>query len=85
MFLIYGGVDEELGVRCHTDASFHTDRDDSRSQSRYVLTLNRGVVTWKSSKQKVVAQSTTESEYIDASEATQEAVWMKNLCINLII
>ena len=42
MFLIYGGVDEELGVRCHTDASFQTDQDDSRSQSGYVFTLNGG-------------------------------------------
>ncbi|KAD4385631.1 hypothetical protein E3N88_25800 [Mikania micrantha] len=52
MFLVYGGVEEELSVRCYTDASFQTDRDDSRSQSGYVFTLNGGAVTWRSSKQK---------------------------------
>jgi hypothetical protein len=83
MFLIYGGIDEELAVKCHTDASFQTDRDDSRSQSGFVFTLNGGAVTWKSSKQKVVAQSTTESEYIAASEAAQEAVWMKKFITDL--
>lgn len=83
MFLIYGGVEEELIVRCHTDASFQTDRDDSRSQSGYVFTLNGGAITWKSSKQKVVAQSTTESEYIAASEAAQEAAWMKKFISDL--
>ncbi|KAI3813961.1 hypothetical protein L1987_18697 [Smallanthus sonchifolius] len=77
MFLIYGGIEEELTMKCHTDASFQTDRDDSRSQSGHVFTLNGGAITWKSSKQKVVAQSTTESEYIAASEATQEAAWTK--------
>ncbi|KAD4179359.1 hypothetical protein E3N88_27950 [Mikania micrantha] len=43
MFLVYGGVEEELTLRCYTDASFQTDRDDSRSQSGYVFTLN-GVI-----------------------------------------
>lgn len=32
MFLVYGG-DSELVVNGYTDASFQTDRDDSRSQS----------------------------------------------------
>jgi hypothetical protein len=31
MFLVYGGVEEELSVKCYTDASFQTDRDDSKS------------------------------------------------------
>jgi hypothetical protein len=40
MFLIYGGMEEELSVNCYTDASFQSDRDDSRSQSGFVFTLN---------------------------------------------
>ncbi|KAK9053671.1 hypothetical protein SSX86_024745 [Deinandra increscens subsp. villosa] len=83
MFLVYGGVDEELTVRCYTDASFQTDRDDSRSQSGFVFTLNGGAVSWRSSKQPVVADSTTESEYIAASEAAKEAVWMKKFISDL--
>ncbi|GJX19263.1 hypothetical protein Tco_0221940 [Tanacetum coccineum] len=39
---------------------------------------NRGAVTWKSSKQDTMADSTCESEYIAASEASKEAIWMKN-------
>ena len=70
-------MEEELSLKCYTDASFQTDRDDSRSQSGYVFILNGGAVSWKSSKQSVVAQSTTESEYIAASEAAREAAWMK--------
>ncbi|GJT18109.1 hypothetical protein Tco_0876815 [Tanacetum coccineum] len=37
-----------------------------------------GAVTWKSSKQDTVADSTCESEYIAACEASKEAIWMKN-------
>ncbi|KAK9047935.1 hypothetical protein SSX86_033103 [Deinandra increscens subsp. villosa] len=82
MFLVYGGTDE-LAVKCYTDASFQTDRDDSRSQSGYVFTLNGGAVSWCSTKQSVVADSTTESEYIAASEAAKEAVWMKKFITDL--
>ncbi|KAK4390406.1 Retrovirus-related Pol polyprotein from transposon TNT 1-94 [Sesamum angolense] len=50
----------------------------SRYQSGFVFKLNGGVVAWKSSKQDTTADSTTEAEYIVASEAAKEAVWMKN-------
>ncbi|KAI3709538.1 hypothetical protein L2E82_39300 [Cichorium intybus] len=35
-------------------------------------------ITWKSSKQDTVADSTCLSEYIAASEASKEAAWLKN-------
>ncbi|KAI3762660.1 hypothetical protein L1987_53100 [Smallanthus sonchifolius] len=73
----------ELTVRCYTGASFQTDRDDSRSQSGFVFTLNGGAVSWKSSKQSVVADSTTEFEYIAASDAAKEAAWMKKFITDL--
>ncbi|GKD54613.1 hypothetical protein Tco_1288000 [Tanacetum coccineum] len=38
----------------------------------------RVTVTWKSSKQDIVADFTCESEYIAACEASKEAIWMKN-------
>ena len=65
-FLVYGG-EEELIVNGYTDAAFQTDVEDSKSQSGYVFCLNGGAVSWKSSKQDIVADSTTESEYIAAS------------------
>ncbi|KAI5418500.1 hypothetical protein KIW84_042937 [Lathyrus oleraceus] len=75
-FLIYGGQ-EELAVIGYTDASFQTDKDDFRSQFGYVFCLNGGAVSWKSSKQDTVVDSTTEVEYIAASSAVKEAVWIK--------
>jgi hypothetical protein len=81
-FLVYGGS-EELVVNGYTDASFQTDRDDSQSQSRYVICLNGGAVSWKSSKQETIADSATEAEYIVASEATKEAVWIRKFVSEL--
>ncbi len=45
-FLIYGG-EEELSVKGYTDASFQTDKDNSRSQSGFVFCLNGGAVSWR--------------------------------------
>ena len=39
VFLVYGG-EEELVVMDYTDASFQTDKDDSKSQSDYIFTIN---------------------------------------------
>ena len=82
MFLVFGG-EEELVVTGYTDASFQTDKDDSKSQSGYVFTINGGAVSWKSSKQETVADSTTEAEYIAASEAAKEGVWIRKFLIEL--
>jgi hypothetical protein len=81
-FLIYGG-EEELSVKGYTDASFQTDKDDFRSQSGFVFCLNGGAVSWKSSKQETVADSTTEAEYIAASGAAKEAVWIRKFITEL--
>ena len=45
--------------------------------------LNGGAVSWKSSKQATVADSTTEAEYIAASDAAKEAVWIRKFITEL--
>ncbi|GJT05616.1 hypothetical protein Tco_0840078 [Tanacetum coccineum] len=77
MFLVYGGDSTtELGVTCYTDASWETDRDDLRSQTGFVFVMNGGAVDWKSSKQITTDMSSMEVEYIAATEAAMEAIWI---------
>jgi hypothetical protein len=40
-------------------------------------------VSWKSSKQETVADSTTEAEYITASKAAKEGVWIRKFLSEL--
>ena len=75
--------DSDLIVWGYTNVSFQSDRDDFKSQSGYVFTLNGGTVSLKSSKQDMIMDSTTESEYIAAFEAAKEAVWIRKFIAEL--
>ncbi|XP_052170366.1 secreted RxLR effector protein 161-like [Diospyros lotus] len=81
LILTYGTG--ELKVEGYTDSDFQSDIDDRKSISGYVFTCNGGVFSWKSSKQDTTADSTTEAEYIAASDAAKEAVWIKKFVTEL--
>lgn len=40
---------------------------------------NKSIISWCSSRQQSVSLSTTESEYIAASDAVKELIWLKRL------
>ncbi|GKC56028.1 retrotransposon protein, putative, ty1-copia subclass [Tanacetum coccineum] len=54
-----------------------TDKKDIKSQLGYVFVLNDGVVDCKSAKQRTIAMSSIEDEYIAITEASMVAVWMR--------
>ncbi len=45
--------------------------------------LNNGPISWKSKLQPTVALSSCESEYIAATQATKETVWIQRLLASL--
>ncbi|GKB10104.1 retrotransposon protein, putative, ty1-copia subclass [Tanacetum coccineum] len=49
----------------------------------YVFVLNGGAVDWKSTKQSVFATSSLGAEYIVASDASKEAVWVRKFIFRL--
>jgi hypothetical protein len=53
------------------------DKDSRRSTTWYVFTIGGIVVSWISKLQKVVAPSTTEAEYVAATEASKEMIWLQ--------
>ena len=52
-------------------------KDSRKSTSGHLFTLWGGAVSWRSIKQKCIADSTTEAEYVAVYEATKEGVWLK--------
>lgn len=62
-----------------TDADYASDRSDRRSVSGCVYLLSAGAISWHSKKQRIVALSTTESEYVAAAEAVKEGLYLRTL------
>ena len=61
----------------YTDSDWANDPDSRRSVTGYLFRMAGGAVSWKSKRQPTVALSSTEAEYIAASEATREAAnWL---------
>ncbi|KAG2758603.1 hypothetical protein Pcac1_g29276 [Phytophthora cactorum] len=67
----------EDGLQGYSDADWAGDIESRRSTSGYAFMMNGGCISWRSKKQRTVALSSTEAEYMALSEATQEAVWLK--------
>ncbi|XP_068329930.1 secreted RxLR effector protein 161-like [Pyrus communis] len=51
--------------------------EDSKSKSGYASSFGSGVFSWASVKQNCIALSTAEAEYITASKATTQAIWLR--------
>ena len=75
--------DKSLVPIGHTDSDFQSDRESRKSTYRYVFIFGGGAISWRTVKQSSIDDSTMEVEYIAASKAAKEAVWLKNYLLNL--
>jgi hypothetical protein len=75
------GAPQLLG---YSDSDLAGDVNDRKSTSGLIFFLAGGPVAWQSAKQKVVALSSCEAEYIAAAAAACEAVWLARLLAELI-
>ena len=55
------------------------DGDTRKSMSGYLMSLNSGPISWKSSRQGGVTLSSSEAEFVAASQAGQDAVYLRVL------
>ncbi|XP_073355479.1 uncharacterized protein [Aegilops tauschii subsp. strangulata] len=63
----------------YSDSDLAGDIDDRKSTSGMAYFLGRSIVSWLSQKQKVVALSSCEAEYIAAATAAGQGVWLERL------
>ena len=81
MVLVYGRG--ELHVYRFINLNFQFDIVDRMSTLGFVFIYNGGVVSWKSSKQEITVDSSTEAKYIVACDVAKEVVWMMNFIFEL--
>ncbi|KAK5771085.1 hypothetical protein PVK06_047260 [Gossypium arboreum] len=74
---------EELMLVGYSDSDWAGSVDDMKSTSGYFFTRGLRVFSWSSKKQQIVAQSTTEAEYIAAATAVNQAIWLRKLLSDL--
>ena len=74
--LTYGGeVHDLLGF---TDAD-GASQEHRRAISGHAFLFNGGAVSWSSRKQELVTLSTAEAEYVAATHASKELIWLRRL------
>ena len=65
------------------DSDYTGDLDKRRSTTGYLFILAGAPVCWRSILQSTVALSTTETEYMAATEAIKETIWLLGLIDDL--
>ena len=81
-FLVRGDMAGEQLVG-YSDSDMAGDVDDRKSTSGVLFFLGKSPVSWQSAKQKVVALSSCEAEYIAATMAASQGVWLSRLLADL--
>jgi len=74
---------DEVKLHGFTDADWEGSLTKRKSTSGGVFSIGSMVVYWYSRKQRSVALSSVEAEYMAASQATCEAIWMRKILVSL--
>ena len=76
-YLCYSGFPNVL--EGFSDVNWFSFSNEMKSTSGYVFTLGGGIVSWKSSKQTSITQSTMEAEFIALKKASSKVEWLRIL------
>ena len=76
---------KNLEVVGYSDLDFAGFVDSLKSTIGCIFMFTSGGVSWRSTKQTLIATSTTEAEFISCFEATLHGVWLKSFIYRLRI
>jgi len=69
----------------YNDANWISYSDETKSTSGYVFTLRGGAITWRSTKQTIIARSTMESESVAPEMNGSGVEWLKKFLANIML
>ena len=78
-FGVYYQRNESRLILGYSDYSHSVDLDDGRSTTGMVFYFNNAPISWNSQKQKTVALSSCEREFMAATTAACQALWLRGL------
>ena len=76
--------DKEPRLTGYYDSDYAGDLDDKKSTSGYIFLLGSKPIAWNYSKQKVIALSSCEAEYISSTSALCQGIWISRFMHELI-
>uniref|UniRef100_I1PRH8 Reverse transcriptase Ty1/copia-type domain-containing protein n=1 Tax=Oryza glaberrima TaxID=4538 RepID=I1PRH8_ORYGL len=82
--LHYKREKEEQRLIGYSDSDLAGDIDTRRSTSGMLFFLDSSLVSWQSIKQRVVALSSCEAEYVAATNAATQGIWLARLLGELL-
>ncbi|GKF10979.1 zinc finger, CCHC-type containing protein, partial [Tanacetum coccineum] len=69
----------------YTDASWISNTKDNSYTSDWVFLLGGGAISWASKKQTCITSSTMEYEFVALAVDGKEAVWLKNMILDILL
>eukprot|EP00253_Pinus_taeda_P018696 PITA_18696 len=75
---------DDIELSGFTDANWAGSSVEKKSTTGYCLGIGSRMTSWCSKNQKFVALSLAEAEYMAASKAMCEAIWVRKLLVNLL-
>ena len=78
----YGLVFKQGGPQSlirYSDSSHNMDQYDGKSTTWHLFCYDKTPITWCSQKQEIVAWSSCEAEFMAATEAAKQAIWLQEL------
>eukprot|EP00253_Pinus_taeda_P019477 PITA_19477 len=74
---------EGVKLQGFTDADWEGSPLDRKSTSGGIFSLGPAAISWYNRKQRSLALNSAEAEYMAASQATCEAIWMRKILVGL--
>ena len=71
-------VEGPIRVSAYVDASFATHSSKMKSHTGVYITLGKGAIYCRPSKQKLATKSSTEAELVGISDALPQIIWFKH-------
>jgi hypothetical protein len=74
---------DQINLVGYSDSYWAGSTTDRKSTSGCFFSLGSGVISWYNRKQKSVALSSTEAEYMAAIQTSCEAIWLRKMLRNI--
>lgn len=82
----YGSLYKNYGhinIACFSDINRAGSKKDKKLNSRYCVSVDGNLISWKSKKQNVVSHSSVESKYRGMTQSMCELIWITSCWVEI--